>query len=124
MPHMSWQKVFKTARRLGAPVIVTDQAGLDPMIILPLDAYESLLGEPSKPKRPSRDRLGEPDESIFEFAQDESLPVMNFKDLPQPSQKDEKEAEAGSPESEEAGNPEISLEERFYFEPLDDEIKK
>ncbi|MDD5437956.1 MAG: hypothetical protein PHC70_02310 [Patescibacteria group bacterium] len=121
---MSWPKILKTARRLGAPVIVTDQAGLDPMIILPLEAYEGLIGEDEGAKRPSRSKRGEIDESIFEIPSEEGMPIMNLDEMPQPSQKDEKLEALKGQESEEGENPEISLEERFYFEPLEDEIKK
>lgn len=40
---MSLQRVLELARRQGAPVIVTDVAGREPLVILPLEAYEQLL---------------------------------------------------------------------------------
>lgn len=41
---MSWQRIMEVARKQGMPVIVTDVAGREPMVILPLEGYERLLG--------------------------------------------------------------------------------
>ncbi|MHB8830843.1 MAG: hypothetical protein ACYC44_01905 [Patescibacteria group bacterium] len=125
--HMSWQRVFKTARHLGAPVIITDQAGDDPLIIMPLDAYENLVGtEAIKPVRKPNRRSAEPDEraeSIFEIPFEDEMPIVRPKDLAEARQKEpiepveETEAKMGEDQG-------ISLDERFYFEPLEDEVKK
>ncbi len=121
---MSWQKIFKTARRLGAPVIVTDQAGLDPMIVVPLETYEELIGQGGGAERPFRSKKAEIDESIFEIPSEEEILASDLKNFPKSSQKLQNDMEAQASEAEEGENPEISLEERFYFEPLEDEIKK
>ena len=42
---MSLQRVLETARKMGVPVIVTDSAGLDPIVILPLEQFEAMAGE-------------------------------------------------------------------------------
>lgn len=125
---MSWQHVFKTARRLGTPVIVTDQAGDDPLIILPLDAYDELVGQAGVEKpvsKPNR-RSVEPDErveSVFEIPIEEEPPVLRSKNLAETRQKESTEPveETDGKEEEDQG---ISLDERFYFEPLEDEVKK
>lgn len=49
---MSWQRIIEVARRQGMPVIVTDVAGREPMVLMPLDGYERLLDG----VRPSSDR--------------------------------------------------------------------
>lgn len=121
---MSWPQVFKTARRLGAPVIVTDQAGQDPLIILSLEIYEGLADQEGTAKRQPRSRSTEPDESIFELQPEEALPVTSSRILAKESQKIQDETEIGEQEAEVGNNQEISLDERFYFEPLDDESKK
>ncbi|MFA6099908.1 MAG: hypothetical protein WC750_03450 [Patescibacteria group bacterium] len=121
---MSWSQVFKTARRLGAPVIVTDQAGQDPLIILPLETYDGLVGQGSPAQRQPRTRGAEPDESIFEFQSEEVSSTDNSKNLAKESQKVQNEVEIDGQESEVDGSQEISLDERFYFEPLEDEVKK
>ncbi len=40
---MSWQRILEAARRQGMPVIVTDIAGREPMVLLPFDRYERML---------------------------------------------------------------------------------
>ncbi len=44
---MSLQRVIELARRQGMPIVVTDVAGREPMVLLPLEIYEDLLNEPS-----------------------------------------------------------------------------
>ena len=45
---MSLQRVIEVGRKQGIPVIVTDIAGREPMVLLPLDSYERLLNAPSE----------------------------------------------------------------------------
>lgn len=124
---MSWQNVFKTAKRLGAPVIVTDHSGNEPLIVLPLEIFESLSGQDSQ--RTSTKQLAydpEPNilnESIFEPSQDDQY-GKNAKKMAEIKEKTgAKPFESGNgPEI--GQTPEFSLEERFYFEPVDDENKK
>jgi hypothetical protein len=132
---MSWQKIFNTARRFGTPVIVTDQAGTDPMVILPFDIYEGLISENGgpnsysvKPKnKKSLDRMAEPDasvESILEIPYEDienqknglTEPINDIKTIKKTNDLPDR-----APDSLEG---DISLEERFYFEPMEDEIKK
>lgn len=40
---MSFQRVMETARRLQLPLVVTDIAGREPMVVMPLAVYEGLL---------------------------------------------------------------------------------
>ncbi len=41
---MSLQRIFNVARKLGTPIIMTDAAGLEPLVILPLDQFEAMAG--------------------------------------------------------------------------------
>jgi nicotinamidase-related amidase len=43
---MSLQRIIELARRQGMPVILTDVAGREPMVVLPLEAYEKMLDVP------------------------------------------------------------------------------
>jgi len=45
MRNMSWKRIFRTARKVGAPVIIADEDGKKPQVILPLDEYEMLIDE-------------------------------------------------------------------------------
>ena len=42
--HMSLQRVFESARKLGLPVVVTDPAGREPFVLVPLDQFEAMAG--------------------------------------------------------------------------------
>ena len=39
---MSWQRILELAREQGMPVIVTDLAGRDSMVVMPLERFEQL----------------------------------------------------------------------------------
>ncbi len=132
---MSWQKIFNTARRFGTPVIVTDQAGVDPMVILPFDIYEGLISEngganayPVKSKnKKGLDRMAEPDvsaESVMEIPYEDIESQKNGSIESFNSLKTIKKTEDSADLSPDSLEGDISLEERFYFEPMEDEIKK
>ncbi|GEM_PF-6862987 len=40
---MSWARILHVARRQGIPVIVADSEGLQPMVLVSLEAYERFL---------------------------------------------------------------------------------
>ncbi|MDF1496662.1 MAG: hypothetical protein P1P90_01205 [Patescibacteria group bacterium] len=42
---MSWKRIFRTARKVGAPVIIADENGKRPQVVLPLDIYEALIDD-------------------------------------------------------------------------------
>lgn len=39
---MSWQRILESARKNGFPIIVTDIAGREPMVVMPFDAFEEM----------------------------------------------------------------------------------
>ncbi len=45
MGNMSWKRIFKLARKVKAPIIITNDDGKKAQVILPLDAYEDLITE-------------------------------------------------------------------------------
>lgn len=108
---MSLQHIFESARKLGVPVILTDVGGREPMVVLPLEQFEAMAGEaPGKPK--SRPVAPSAASAVLPVMADEparppvveDLPMMGAPAVPPPSETDE-----------------MSLDERFYLEPLDDE---
>lgn len=118
---MSLQRVFESARKLGVPVIMTDPAGREPMVVLTLEQFEAMAGTGSEPGReptsnpvrrgrpPSRRPAESPKVDDFAFPADElkaqpSLAEPALEDYPVPT----------------PSEGEISLDERFYLEPLDD----
>ncbi|GEM_PF-1441335 len=42
---MSWKRIFKLANKAKAPIIITNEDGKKPQVILPFDMYEDLLTE-------------------------------------------------------------------------------
>ncbi len=101
---MSWQRILEVARRQGTPIIVSDIAGREPMVILPFDEYERLIDQRSPPITP-RARSEEIAANIAEAFESELASV----DAEEPIKSKE--------------NEEMSLEERFYLEPLDEPQK-
>lgn len=93
------QHVFESARKLGLPIIVTDPSGRDPMVVLPLDQFEAMAeGTPV-------DRRASLKPAPILGGMTSPMPVLE--DLPPSVQE----------------NAEITLDERFYLEPVDDESK-
>jgi hypothetical protein len=117
---MSLQRVFESARKLGVPVIMTDPAGREPMVVLTLEQFEAIAGTNEAVKEPvqtngrrgrpaSRRPAESPKDEDFIFQTDEpgSRPMPTeplLEDFP----------------SQAPTEAEISLDERFYLEPLDD----
>jgi hypothetical protein len=170
---MSWKRIFRTARKVGAPVIIADEDGKKPQVILPLDVYEALIDESfdsaqdfqdfeideipefvfeddeemdnrsydvtrgysdtGEIERGKNDNLkqvspGETAAPAFEFEDSletdgvESLNIPEFEGLnesPEENEGKEEEKQKFSKPSEE-----MDVEDRFYFEPIDDEDEK
>ncbi|MCE9585855.1 hypothetical protein K8R04_00880 [Candidatus Uhrbacteria bacterium] len=122
---MSFQRILETARRMGSPLIVTDAAGREPMVIMALQTYER-LGEgvsQATSRKPQNSKPESEEPTVTEFAtmapqtsseapiKQESAPVLREIAI----------QVMDSPEM--AQDSEISLEERFYLEPTDEETK-
>ena len=112
---MSMQRVLETARKFGLPVIVTDVAGRDPMVMMPLEQFEALTEGGS-------DILPEPrivPEVVRTMEQEIRVPFVRenveFSSVSETKTRPEKEKNVES----EAG--EMTMEEQFFLEPVDDE---
>ena len=90
---MSWQRIFEVARERKLPIIVTDLAGREPMVVMPLEEYE---------------RMGEQPKTIpIKMEKEEQIPLPKESPVVPPN--------PGVIEDV------LSLEERFYLEPMDEE---
>jgi hypothetical protein len=117
--YMSFQRILESARRMGTPLIVTDAAGREPMVVMSLQTYERLseVAPVVKGSNPIAPTMTEP--TVTEFIQTpvaapskpESAPVLQEIAI----------QVMESPEM--AQDSEISMEERFYLEPSDEESK-
>lgn len=89
---MSLLRIFASAKKLGLPLIVTDTDGRDPMVILPLEQFEALAHAQEAPVLQEKRT-----ETV-------SLEMQSLEGVMPPLKNDE-----------------ISLEERFYLEPIDEQ---
>ena len=106
---MSLQRIFESARKLGLPVIVTDPAGREPMVVLPLEQFEAMAGAGEVREIPVEPVVTSQKTSIVEELAtfDPVSPTV--------------ETEAFSSVLDTVHSPEISLEEGFYLERADDQ---
>ena len=97
---MSWQRILELARQRGLPVIVSDIGGREPMAILPLAEYERLTDarESHQIQNSNISKLISEDIKIEPTA---------------PIQGAEEDVEELSG---------LTLEERFYLEPVDETL--
>ena len=109
---MSWQRIFEAARSANSPVIVTDVAGREPLVVLPLTEYERLLEHRSKEPKDEVETLSPDMElSTIETPPDEFLAAVEEQEAEKPPKMEELAQEDKSG---------LSLEERFYLEPADE----
>jgi hypothetical protein len=127
---MSLQRIFESARKFGVPVIVTDPAGRDPLVVLPLEQFEALSESgPSEAKpavripvsTPRRAEVSKPSVSK-EIRHVEEILAERAAEMAQPRVDEVVSALESGAAPQGAGTSEISLEERFYLEPVDDEV--
>lgn len=124
---MSLQRVLETGRKIGMPVIITDLSGRDPMVILPLEQFEAMAGTAQKgtsvtKKAPVELPRRVPPSSDSAFSLTDSA-EQAFADMTAERAKARVEEAATQLEAVVAKspeNPDFSLEERFYLEPVED----
>lgn len=111
---MSFQRVIETARKTGVPVIMTDVAGREPMVILSLEQFEAMAGDSAResaaaPRKEVKKEKSELDRDVeralAELAAEKAEARLN-----------EVAADVAAGNVEEA----LSIEERFYLEPVED----
>ncbi len=108
---MSWQRILESARRLGAPVIVTDIAGREPMVILPFEQYDRLLDGSQPSVRPAVSSTARK-ETVIPIKVELKAENIVTEELPNLSS-------ISSAPTQEAGD--LTLEERFYLEPVEED---
>ncbi|MFH1077851.1 MAG: hypothetical protein V1745_01035 [Patescibacteria group bacterium] len=121
---MSLQRVLETARKTGTPVILTDMAGREPMVILPLEQFEAMAGIATETSKPAH-RSPVASQESRPSTKKHDLEVVDeaFADLAAERLKSHVEQVAVQIESmaeRRSEKAEIPLEERFYLEPEED----
>jgi hypothetical protein len=115
---MSLQRVLETARRTGTPVIITDVGGREPMVVMPLEQFEALTSEaPSRPTGHSAGHLSLSKEERVERVLAEMAATRSEERANDAAHKIESL-------SIEVPADDLTLEERFYLEPVEDKAKE
>ncbi|MBD3281505.1 hypothetical protein GF391_02045 [Candidatus Uhrbacteria bacterium] len=102
---MSWKKIFRTARKVNAPVIIADEDGEKAQVVISLDKYESLMRdayefgddfEDFEIDGVSEFDLDEdeiPELMDFDERDNEDIAEIEFDDMPESGEDDINEAE-------------------------------
>jgi len=126
---MSLNHILETARKLGIPVILTNDRGDAPQVIMPFEDFASMVGVSAAPvgKRPRLSKAGdEEDEEIAQALADLAREEMERKIHREPVAP---AAGAEAPLTDEeieslAAQDALMLEEKFSFEPIEEEEEK
>ncbi len=96
-------------------MVVTDPGGKEPMVVLPLEVYEALVeGMVATPTVAAPSPRAEAREPIM-------VPVRDGSEARETQAPSERISAQTKPESEPDLLAELSIEERFYIEPLEDQ---
>ncbi len=102
---------------MGTPLVVTDAAGREPMVVMSLQAYERLSeGSPQVSASVSKVAALKSEPEVSAYTEPVSYPV-NHDNAPEPAQILQEIAIQVMETPEMAQDSEISMEERFYLEP-------
>jgi hypothetical protein len=122
---MALTHVLETARRLGIPVIITDEAGEAAQVIMPFDDFAAMVGTATPaPKQSFRSQTSKPrvTRTVTPVSEDDEI-ARALADLQQETLEEKStrtiadlENEMGEPRETKEG----FLEEAFYLEPLED----
>ncbi len=103
---MSFQRILAAAKRLGVPLLVTDGEGREPVVILPLEAYETLAAGKRRVPEPLTESISIPVTSPIAPTRLERLSA----EVPEESGREFDGQDLAG----------LTLEERFYVNPGDE----
>lgn len=112
---MNLSPILDTARKLGIPVVITNERGESPQVVMPFEDFASMVGVSMAAKPKNHPRIV-PD-SVQEDEVSEVLADLAIEDIERRFQ--EELAAAQEPEPGEQ-QPEGLLEDQFTFEPVDE----
>ena len=135
---MSWKNIIQTAKKFQTPVIITDDNGHDPLVVLSLEKYDELLSNQNNSSKNThyqerdtfesiitQEKVSAPDKLTEEAF--ESLPTVdNNQPVNKPISTDsnietyQKINNSLNKKQKETSVNNLSTEERFYFEPIED----
>ena len=105
---MSFSNVLQNAKKYGFPLVITDAEGRDPYVLLPFDQFDAMMSS-----TPLREAVIP--RVIEDVIEDEMETQRNTK-----IQSTAESLEKRSTELENSAV--LSEEEKFYLEPIDDEV--
>ena len=132
---MSMQRILETSRKLGLPVIVTDIAGREPMVVLPLEQFEAMAGaggdmpEVAAPAalQPAANRANSPyrangADRPYSGAAAPEAPATDptYQAAMGVLERHAEQNNQNSQKKDEKIEDDLPMEDRFYIEPLDD----
>jgi len=111
---MSLNHILDTARKLGIPVVITNERGDSPQVVMPFEDFASMVGV-SRPISSGKPRItDEVEEERDEIAQ--ALADLTMERFDEQASEPLSSLDVDAPEPPE----ERFLEDNFFFEPLED----
>jgi hypothetical protein len=147
---MSIHRILKAARRIGIPVVITNERGESPQVVMSFEDFSSMVRSSGrafkKPRITDRSDQEEDDEIAQALADitmermdreaddfsagdddDDDLDELDIDelnalsmDMMEEDEHTEEDARTNAPESKPENKDERFLEDHFYFEPLED----
>jgi hypothetical protein len=113
---MSLNSILETARKLGIPVIITNDRGESPQVVMPFEDFASMVGVTTSANKRPRVSPAVREEEDEEIAQ--ALVDIAREEV-------ERAGEGEIRIEEEPAVPQKGdfVEDRFYFEPIEEESK-
>ncbi|MFA5130207.1 MAG: hypothetical protein WC477_04825 [Patescibacteria group bacterium] len=112
---MGLNHILDTARRLGIPVVITNERGESPQVVMPFDDFASMVGMASPKEKTNRPRISPQEATDDEIAK--TLADLAFEDMERQLEREvvpsESEEEVDEEVREEVHN-EV-LEDGLYF---------
>ena len=114
---MNLSHILDTARKLGIPVVITNERGESPQVVMPFEDFASMVGVSLATKPKNHPRIS-PDSS----QDDEVSEVLADLAIEDMERRFQEELAAAHAEEEEEGeqSDEGLLEDQFTFEPVDE----
>lgn len=110
---MSLTSILDTARKLGIPVVITNDRGDAPQVVMPFEDFASMVGVTVPKERKPR---------LTSIPKTKDEVIQALEDLKGDRISDDEVFDASVEETiaVEPSEPDRLLEDHFYFEPLDD----
>jgi hypothetical protein len=120
---MSLKNVLDTARKLGIPVVITDEEGEAAQVVMPFEDFAALVGATSPSPRPSATSSRKPrvTSQAANPTEDEVAQALADLTIERLSDQANQAAERLEQEMGVRKSDEGFLEDKFYLEPLEDE---